>query len=65
MRRWTPEDDQKLRELVASRPKLTASEIAMRLGRNRHSVIGRCNRIGLALPNAGIKVNHAARTPPH
>ena len=64
MKRWTPEEDLKLRELVASRPKLTAGEIAMRMDRDRNSVIGRCRRIGLALPNSGVKVNHAARSQP-
>ena len=50
VRRWTTDDEKQLRALVASRPRLSASEIGKRLGRSRNSVIGRCHRIGLALP---------------
>lgn len=39
---WTEADDAKLQELVAEG--LSASEIGSRLGRGRHSVIGRLHR---------------------
>ncbi len=50
VRRWTTDDEKQLRALVASRPRLSASEIGKRLGRSRNNVIGRCHRIRLALP---------------
>ena len=48
MKRWTPEDDRRLREIIAGG--LSAREIGSLMGRSRNSVIGRCHRIGLALP---------------
>ncbi len=60
---WTQDEEMQLRALVASRPKLSSSEIGRRLGRSRDSVIGYCHRIGLALPRAAKKASPIRRKP--
>ena len=60
MRLWTQDEDRQLRALVASRPKLSSTEIGRYMGRSRYSIIGYCNRIGLTPPKVARKINHKA-----
>ena len=55
---WTDARVETLRTLVTER--LSAGQIGDRLGTTRNAIIGKCKRLGLALPNAtpGIRKAH-------
>lgn len=55
MKRWPDERHDRLMELVKI-PKLSASGIAKDLEISRGAVIGYCNRHGIELPNAGMRL---------
>lgn len=46
-RQWDDAQDARLRDLWLAEPSLSASAIALRMGRTKSSVIGRASRIGL------------------
>lgn len=50
VRRWTPEQMARLRDLIAATPAMSASQIGAALGVSRNAVIGICHRRGLRLP---------------
>lgn len=67
---WTPEAEQHLCALVADPRGLSAGQMAKELGNgySRNAVIGKCKRLGLTLPNHGIRraaVTKSPRTHPN
>lgn len=59
--RWTDEQAENLRTLVAER--LSARQISMRLGFGRGAIIGKCKRLGLTLHgNAGRQASASRRS---
>jgi hypothetical protein len=59
---WSSERMAWLRRLVKIEG-LTATEIALRLGCTRNAIIGKCRRLGIALPNAAV--GHHAKSQAH
>ena len=58
---WTAERIAALRRLVADPRRLTTREIASELGGvSRHAVIGKAGRLGLQLPNHGLRTGWLA-----
>lgn len=48
-RKWTPQDAEIIRELVASKPHWTASDLAGVFGVSRCALIGKLHRMGISL----------------
>ena len=46
-RAWEPEEDECIRDLYG-KPGISAQALGDRLGRTRHSIIGRAHRLGIA-----------------
>jgi len=48
-RKWSPQDEEIIRELVASKPHWTASDLAGVFGVSRCAMIGKLHRMGISL----------------
>jgi GcrA cell cycle regulator len=62
--RWPPARVAQLRALVENEG-ATSGQIALRMGCSRNAIIGKCNRLGLRLPNAtGLRARPYRRRKP-